>query len=101
MDSSVLKIMEWARTDKPMDEYCKAQHVKLTADIPQTDMAEDIVESLGFNAESYRQAKAKTEPQTDCDSCKHNKLEWYSDECDSCCKVHSNYEPKQTDCGWK
>lgn len=37
-----------------------------TADTPQTDMDEDIVRSYGFKAESYRQAKAKTEPQTDC-----------------------------------
>ena len=28
---------------------------------PQRNMAEDIVESFGFKAESYRQAKAKTE----------------------------------------
>ena len=33
---------------------------------PQRNMAEDIVESFGFKAESYRQAKAKDEPQTDC-----------------------------------
>ena len=30
---------------------------------PQRNMAEDIVESFGFKGESYRQAKAKTEPQ--------------------------------------
>ena len=32
---------------------------------PQRNVAEDIVESFGFKAESYRQAKAKTEPQTE------------------------------------
>lgn len=32
---------------------------------PQRNMAEDIVESFGFKAESYRQAKAKDEPQTE------------------------------------
>lgn len=34
--------MEWARTDKPMDEYCKEQQAELeahTADTPQTDCA--------------------------------------------------------------
>ena len=31
----------------------------------QTDMAEDIVRSFGFKAESYRQAKTKDEPQTE------------------------------------
>lgn len=35
-------------------------------DTPQTDMDEDIVRSYGFKVESYRQAKAKDEPQTDC-----------------------------------
>ena len=35
-------------------------------DEPERNMAEDIVESFGFKAESYRQAKAKDEPQTDC-----------------------------------
>ena len=30
-------------------------------DKPERNMAEDIVESFGFKAESYRQAKAKTE----------------------------------------
>lgn len=34
-------------------------------DEPQRDMAEDIVRSFGFKAESYRQAKAKDEPQTE------------------------------------
>ena len=37
-----------------------------TADTPQTDMDEDIVRSYGFKVESYRQAKAKDEPPTDC-----------------------------------
>lgn len=32
---------------------------------PERNMAEDIVESFGFKAESYRQAKAKTESQTE------------------------------------
>ena len=53
---------------------------------------------------SERLVKGKTEPQTDCDTCKHNKLEWYSEVCDGCSKAHSNYEPKdepQTDCAWK
>jgi len=39
--------------------FCKVE------DEPQTDMAEDIVKSYGFKAESYQQAKAKDEPQTD------------------------------------
>ena len=65
----------------------------------------------------------KGSERTDCDTCKHNKLEWYSEVCDGCSKAHSNYEPKdepqtdeeyinnlpwtevgngeQTDCAWK
>ena len=42
------------------------EEVKDTADTPQTDMDEEIVRSYGFKVESYRQAKAKDEPQTDC-----------------------------------
>ena len=42
---------EWDSHYEPKDE-------------PQRNMAEDIVESFGFKAESYRQAKVKTEPQT-------------------------------------
>ena len=38
-------------------------------DEPQRNMAEDIVESFGFNVESYRQAKAKDEPQRDYSKC--------------------------------
>ena len=44
--------------------YCVHRECKGYA--PQTDMAEDIVRSYGFKAESYQQAKAKDEPQTDC-----------------------------------
>jgi hypothetical protein len=60
----------------------------------------------------------KTEPNNseipnNCDTCRHNKLEWYSEVCDGCSKAHSNYEPKdepqtevttdcrQTDCPWR
>lgn len=47
--------------------------------------------------------KRKTEPQTNCKTCKHDDEPWYSEACDGCCKAHSSYEPKtepQTDCGW-
>lgn len=48
----------------------------------------------------------KTEPSVseipnNCDTCKHNKLEWYSEVCDSCCGNNNHYEPQdepQTDC---
>ena len=55
-------------------------------------------------------ADRKTEPSNsekpnNCDTCKHNKLEWYSEVCDSCCGNNNHYEPKdepQTcdDCIW-
>lgn len=35
-----------------------------------------------------------SEKSNDCDTCRHNKLEWYSEVCDGCSKAHSNYEPK-------
>ena len=45
----------------------------------------------------YAQAKHEYEPKTeltDCNTCKHDKLAWYSEVCDGCSKAHSNYEPK-------
>jgi hypothetical protein len=48
--------------------------------------------------EPYDEADRKTEncseKPNNCDTCKHNKLEWYSEVCDGCSKAHSNYEPK-------
>ena len=29
-----------------------------------------------------------------CETCRHNKLEWYSEICDSCCGNNNHYEPK-------
>ena len=52
-------------TISKMEQVDKDINVR-SKDEPQRNMAEDIVESFGFKAESYRQAKAKTEPQTDC-----------------------------------
>lgn len=43
--------------------------------------------------------KPKDEPQTECESCKHNKLEWFSEVCDGCSKAHSKYEPKDEQSG--
>lgn len=65
-------------------------------DEPQKDMAEDIVRSFGFKAESYQQAKAKDEPQSGyCNECK-----WYGDKqvCGRC-RSRNLYAPKdeQTD----
>ena len=67
---------------------------------PQRNMAEDIVRSFGFKDESYRQAKAKDEPQLvkDCTTCKYH--EAVSVVCGRCDRYHSKYEP-QTDCSWK
>lgn len=78
---------------------------------PKINMAEDIVESFGFKAESYRQAKAKTEPtaqeyerwlfkeaeQTEPSICEHCKF-FDGEDCyfQGECKVKQT-EP-QTDC---
>ena len=35
-----------------------------------------------------------SEKPNNCETCKHNKLEWYSEVCDGCSKAHSHYEPK-------
>lgn len=51
-------------TISKMEQVDKDINVR-SKDEPQRNMAEDIVESFGFKAESYRQAKAKTEPQTE------------------------------------
>ena len=67
--------------------------------------------------------ESNSEKPNNCDTCKHNKLEWYSEVCDSCCGNNNHYEPKdepqteeeyinslpwtevgngeQTDCPWK
>ena len=41
-----------------------------------------------------RKTESNSEIPNNCDTCKHNKLEWYSEVCDGCSKAHSNYEPK-------
>lgn len=68
-----------------------------------------------------RKTESNSEFPNNCDTCKHNKLEWYSEVCDSCCGNNNHYEPKdepqtetqmktqnsnssfekQTDCAWK
>ena len=75
--------------------------------------------------EADRKTENCSEKPNNCDTCIHNKLEWYSEVCDGCSKAHSKYEPKtepqmgdakpiplsnrvthiedepQTDCAWK
>ena len=108
-------------TISKMEQVDKDINVR-SKDEPQRNMAEDIVESFGFKAESYRQAKAKTEPQTEikgskrllkgsdepqqksCATCKHALGNWdgESNNCGRCCGADRRfYEPKdepQTDC---
>ena len=52
---SCCEYSDWQPKDEPT--ISKMEQV----DEPERNMAEDIVESFGFKAESYRQAKAKTE----------------------------------------
>ena len=55
------------QTSKVIEAYSRGfkDGADAVKSMPQTDMAEDIVKSYGFSGESYRQAKAKTEPQTE------------------------------------
>ena len=66
-------------------------------DEPERNMAEDIVESFGFKAESYRQAKAKDEPQTcsfsDCDNFKNPDYE----RCIECKRKQIKLKTEQTE----
>lgn len=50
----------------------------------------DFIEKLRAD----RKTESNSEKPNNCDTCKHNKLEWYSEVCDGCSKAHSNYEPK-------
>ena len=68
-------------------------------DEPQRNMAEDIVESFGFKAESYRQAKAMDEPQTEKPKIgkridKPFRAVWLDDD-------HNEIGTPQTDCSWQ
>ena len=53
-----------------------------------------ISEMADYNDKADRKTKNCSEKLNNCDTCKHNKLEWYSEVCDGCSKAHSNYEPK-------
>ena len=61
-DEETAKEIEWLEA---LERKVRADKADRKTE-PQRNMAEDIVKSFGFNVESYRQAKAKTEPQTDC-----------------------------------
>ena len=45
-------------------------------------------------AKAERKTENNSEKPNNCETCKHNKLEWYSEVCDGCSKAHSHYEPK-------
>ena len=51
-------------------------------------------ELLARMNEADRKTENCSEKPNNCDTCIHNKLEWYSEVCDGCSKAHSNYEPK-------
>ena len=50
--------------------------------------------NMNILAEALRKTENSSEKPNNCDTCIHNKLEWYSEVCDGCSKAHSNYEPK-------
>ena len=55
----------------------------------------DLYYALVMAIEALEQTDpSDSEKPNNCDTCIHNKLEWYSEVCDGCSKDHSNYEPK-------
>ena len=67
--------------------------------IERGDMKEWLAELKVQNATKGlfidgRKTENCSEKPNNCDTCRHNKLEWYSEVCDGCSKAHSNYEPK-------
>lgn len=95
--------------DEKLYERIMKAIAESVADTPQTDC-------LVKTSQKSRDSHEVDTSQTDCETCKYDKEEWYSDACDSCCKAHSNYEPQpdcpyreypcdmcdeQTDCQWK
>ena len=51
-------------------------------------------ETFEWFVKAVVEADRKTEPQTDCLTCRYNSDEWDSPKCDGCSKAHSNYEPQ-------
>ena len=65
---------------------------------PKDECAKEY-EELGLKElkeliEADRKDENSSEKPNNCDTCKHNKLEWFSEVCDGCSKAHSNYEPQ-------
>ena len=50
-------------------------------------------DEYGYNCDP-RKTENSSEKPNNCETCKHNKLEWYSEICDSCCGNNNHYEPK-------
>ena len=44
-------------------------------------------------AKADRKTENSSEKPNNCETCKHNKLEWYSEICGSCCGNNNYYEP--------
>lgn len=49
-----------------------------------------------LNEINYSENLNNCEDAYPCNTCKNNKLEWFSEICDGCCRAHSNYEPRKT-----
>ena len=52
------------------------------------------LDALPNSRKAEQTEPSSSEKPNNCDTCKHNKLEWYSEVCDGCSKAHSNYEPQ-------
>ena len=57
-------------------------------------VADWLVEIADRKTENSSEKPNNCEDAYPCDTCRHNKLEWYSEVCDSCCGNNNHYEPK-------
>ena len=80
-----------------MTEYVKKSDVLELLSLPKDLMSEYVCDLKGLwidDDEAEQTEPSSSEKPNNCETCKHNKLEWYSEVCDGCSKAHSNYEPK-------
>lgn len=75
--------------DCPIGGENDCANIRMAFDRGYIDGLHDALSMLGVV-----KAENSSEKPNDCETCKHNKLEWYSEICDSCCGNNNHYEPK-------
>ncbi len=58
-----------------------------------------VIETIQMDL-ADRKTENSSEKPNNCETCKQNKLEWYSEICDSCCGNNNHYEPKDEPTGY-